>query len=109
MHKKFLSLWCAGYHTVHCILRRSNIFKKKITFLCLVLLQETFLWKAVLELCVSYMHSSGTGRSVGIVTGYGLDTSGDGIAVEVKFFAPVHTYPGAHPASCTVGTESFPG
>jgi hypothetical protein len=29
--------------------------------------------------------------------------------VGVKFSAPVHTGPGAHPASCTMGTGSFPG
>jgi hypothetical protein len=27
----------------------------------------------------------------------------------VRFFAHVHTGPGAHPASCTMGTGSFPG
>jgi hypothetical protein len=26
-----------------------------------------------------------------------------------RFSAPVQTGPGAHPASCTVGTGSFPG
>ena len=29
--------------------------------------------------------------------------------MEARFFAPVQTGPGAHPASCTMGTESFPG
>jgi hypothetical protein len=29
--------------------------------------------------------------------------------VEVRFFAHVHTGPGVHPASCTMGTGSFPG
>jgi hypothetical protein len=29
--------------------------------------------------------------------------------VEVKFSVPVQTSPGAHPASYTMGTESFPG
>jgi hypothetical protein len=29
--------------------------------------------------------------------------------VEAKFSAPVKTGPVAHPASCTRGTESFPG
>ena len=51
----------------------------------------------------------GPGSSVGIATGYGLD----GPAVEarwgVRFSAPVHTGPGAHPASCTMGTGSFLG
>ena len=32
------------------------VFKKKISFLCLVLCQEPFLWKAVLHLFVSYIH-----------------------------------------------------
>jgi hypothetical protein len=53
----------------------------------------------------------GPGSSVGIVTGYGLDCPG----IEsrrgggTRFFAPVQTGPGAHPASCTMGTRSFPG
>ena len=49
------------------------------------------------------------GSSVGIVTGYGLD----GPVIEprwgARFSAPVQTGPGAHPASCTRGTGSFPG
>jgi len=28
--------------------------------------------------------------------------------VEARFSAPVQTGPGAHPASCTIGTGSFP-
>ena len=35
--------------------------------------------------------------------------SGDRIPVGARFFAPVQTGPGAHPASCTMGTGSFPG
>jgi hypothetical protein len=35
--------------------------------------------------------------------------SGDRILVEARFSAPVQTSPGAHPASCTMGTGSFPG
>jgi len=49
------------------------------------------------------------GSSVSIVTGYGAGRSGDWIPVEARFSAPVHTGPGAHPASCTMGTGSFPG
>jgi len=45
--------------------------------------------------------------SVGIATGYGLD--GPGIETRwPRFSAPVQTDPGAHPASCTMGTGSFP-
>jgi hypothetical protein len=35
--------------------------------------------------------------------------SGDRIPVGARFFASVQTGPGAHPASCTMGTGSFPG
>ena len=35
--------------------------------------------------------------------------SGDRIPVAAKFSAPVQTGPGAHPASCTMGTGSFSG
>ena len=35
--------------------------------------------------------------------------SGDRIPVGATFSAPVQTGPGAPPASCTVGTGSFPG
>ena len=34
---------------------------------------------------------------------------GDRIAVGARFSAPVQTGPEAHPASCTMGTGSFPG
>jgi len=50
----------------------------------------------------------GPGSSVGIVTDYGLDgpesNPGGG-----RDFPPVQTGPGVHPASCTMGTGSFPG
>jgi hypothetical protein len=35
--------------------------------------------------------------------------SGDQILVGSRFSAPDQTSPGAHPASCTIGTGSFPG
>jgi hypothetical protein len=47
------------------------------------------------------------GSSVGMVTDYGLGPSG----VESRWgldFPPVQTGPGAHPASCTMDTGSFP-
>jgi hypothetical protein len=53
----------------------------------------------------------GPGSSVGIATDYGLD--GPGIEKKIpegaRFFAHVQTGPGAQPASCTMGTGSFPG
>ena len=51
----------------------------------------------------------GRDSSVGIATRYGLD----GPRIESRwgatFSAPVQTGPGAHPASYTMGTGSFPG
>ena len=35
--------------------------------------------------------------------------SGDRVPVEARFSTPVQTGPVTHPASCTMGTESFPG
>jgi hypothetical protein len=52
----------------------------------------------------------GPGSSVGVATGYGLD--GPGIESRwggARFSAPIETGPGTHPASCTMGTGSFPG
>jgi len=50
----------------------------------------------------------GPGSSVGIAIDYGLD--GPGIEFRWRrVFPPVQTGPGAHPASCTMGTGSFPG
>ena len=52
---------------------------------------------------------SGPGSSVSIVTGLRAGRSGDRIPVEARFSAPVEAGPGALPASCTMGTGSFPG
>jgi hypothetical protein len=51
----------------------------------------------------------GPGSSVGIATELRAGRTGDRIPVEARFSAPVQTVPGAHPASCTMGTGSFPG
>ena len=48
------------------------------------------------------------GTSVGIAIDYGLNGPG----IESRWrpnFPPVQTGRGAHPASCTIGTGSFPG
>ena len=52
---------------------------------------------------------SGPGSSVGIATGYGLDGPGIESRWGPRFSTPVQTGPGSHPASCTMGTGSFPG
>jgi hypothetical protein len=53
-----------------------------------------FLWAAVAQ----SVHRLATGWTV-------RGSNPDG----ARFSAPVHTGPGAHPASCTMGTGSFPG
>jgi hypothetical protein len=55
-------------------------------------------------LTTSTYNFGGRDSSVGIATGYG-----DRIPVGARFFAHVQTGPGAHPASCTMGTGFFPG
>jgi len=52
--------------------------------------------------------SSGPGSSVGIATDYGLDGQGS-IPDGDENFRPSRPASGAHPASCTKGTGSFPG
>ena len=52
---------------------------------------------------------SGPGSSVGIATELRAGRSGDRIPVGARFSVPVQTGPGAHPASCIVGTGSLPG
>ena len=56
-----------------------------------------------------YDPKDGPGCSVCIVTGYGLNGLGIESRWERDFSAPVQTGPGAHPASCTMGTGSYPG
>ena len=52
---------------------------------------------------------SGPGNVVSIATSYRLDDPGIESRWGVRFSVPVQTGPGAHPASCTMGTGSFPG
>jgi len=56
-----------------------------------------------------FITKSGPGSVVGIATGYGLDGPGIESQGGARFSAPVQTVPGAHPASYTIGTGSFPG
>ena len=50
----------------------------------------------------------GRGSSVGIATELRAGRFGDRISVGAKLSTPVHTGPGAHPASCAMGTGFFP-
>jgi hypothetical protein len=50
-----------------------------------------------------------SGSSVGIATTLFAGLFGDQIHVGVRFSASVQIGPGVHPASCKIGTGSFPG
>jgi hypothetical protein len=50
----------------------------------------------------------GRDSSVGIATRCGLDVTRSN-SCGARFSAPVQTGPGANQASCSMGTESFPG
>jgi hypothetical protein len=58
---------------------------------------------------ISYLviFTGGPVSVVGIATGYGLDGPGIESRWGARFSAPVQTDPGAHPASCTMGTGAF--
>ena len=58
---------------------------------------------------VSFVLNKGRESSVGIATRYGLEGPGIESRWGARFSASVQTGPGAPPASCTVGTGSFPG
>ena len=51
----------------------------------------------------------GPGSSVGIANELRAGRLGDRIPLGARFSAPIHTGPGAHPPSCTMGNGSFPG
>jgi hypothetical protein len=57
----------------------------------------------------SYTVFVGRDAAVGIATCYGLNGPGIEFRWGARFSAPVHTGPGAHPASYSMGTGSFPG
>jgi len=57
----------------------------------------------------SLTHMCGPDSSVCIATELGCGRSGNRIPVGARFSAPVQNGPGTYPASCTMGTGSFPG
>ena len=64
----------------------------------------------IVYICIYiYIHHGGLDSSVCIATRYGLE----GQMIESRwggrFFVPVQADPVAHPASCTIGSGSFPG
>ena len=65
----------------------------------------------ILWFCVGLFYSYDGGRdsSVGIANCCGLGGPRIESRWGVRFSAPVQTDPGAYPASCTMGTGTFPG
>jgi hypothetical protein len=64
--------------------------------------------REISDFMVDILIYCGPGSSVGIASDYGLNGSG----IEFRWardFSHVQTGPGAHPASCTMDTGSFPG
>jgi len=66
-------------------------------------------WHSSSEIFNWIFKRSGPGSSVGIATCYWVDVPRIESRWWAIFSAPVQTGPGAHPASCTMGTGSFPG
>ena len=58
---------------------------------------------------INALYMGGRDSSVGIATRYGLDGSGIESRCDARFSATVQIGPGAHPASCAVGTGSLQG
>jgi hypothetical protein len=56
-----------------------------------------------------FTHYIGNGWWTGIAQSVRAGRSEDRIPVGARFSTPVQTGPGAHPASYTMGTGSFPG
>ena len=61
-----------------------------------------------IRIIVQHWTSSGRGSVFGIATGYGLEDPGIESRWRARFSAPVQIGPGAHPASRTMDTGSFP-
>jgi hypothetical protein len=61
-------------------------------------------WIYAINLCLPWIYAI---NIQSLLKGHGR--SGDRIPVRARFSAPVQTGPGAHPASCTMGTRSFLG
>jgi hypothetical protein len=71
--------------------------------------RQVFVWEDTVHIYNRNVRSRGPGSVVGIATAYGLD----GPEIESRwgrvFPHLLKTGPEAHPASCTMGTGSFPG
>jgi hypothetical protein len=100
---------CKDWRTDHLSRYSTLLSECKLTFLCA---SGTKIW-IFLTLChlillMQLFCCCGPGSSVGIATELRAGRSGDRIPVG-RDFPPVQTGPVIHPASCTMGTGSFPG
>ena len=90
---------CSLSQQIVTVLR--NDLYKYLHFVCCSLLVHIFLNTIITEVC-------GLGSSVSIAT----ELRGGQSGIDSQWgrdFPPVHTGPGAHTASCKMGTGSFPG
>jgi len=74
----------------------------------IILLNTWIMLRKFTRINHKHCNNCGPGSSVGTATGYRLEGPGDRITVGPRLSAPVQTGPGAHPASCKMGTGSFP-
>jgi len=104
--------WPAGpsrHITTQKAPQRRQAELRNVAWSCL-LLSSNFRFKYLYLNCGHHWQPDvGRDSSVGTATNYGLDGQGIEFRWESRFSAPVHTDPGAHPASCAMGTGSFPG
>jgi hypothetical protein len=81
------------------------MFRKNLLFI----IRRQFTVYTAYGICHASALTSGPGSSVGIANRVRVERSGDRIPVEATFSVPIQTGPGAHTASCTLGTGSLPG
>jgi hypothetical protein len=96
-----------------CLLNMSRVWFYSVRHvLCQFLPRNLALLRfscCIVQFCYCNLFLRGPGSSVGIATELRAGRSGHRIPVGARFSALVQTGPGAHPASCTMGTGSFPG
>ena len=106
------------HHHHHHHHHHLNAFEGTSKYLCLVVNGILTLMYIIVNIFIRTFISPNFGRlhfswrrdsSVGIATLYRLDGPGTESQWEARFSAPVQTGCEAHPASCTMGTGSFPG
>ena len=86
------------------------IFLMLFSFICLTFFARDITKGTVISVYLNDNNDNvGRDNSVGIATRYELDGPGFESRCGARFSTPVKTGPGAHPASYTMGTGSFPG